>query len=237
MKRPALTRTRLLALVGLAAAGMAAALIAVSLTGSGDEGEPPAVVAGSAEVSALLDGIPQRGIVLGRADAPVTLVEYADLQCPYCATWASEAFPAIVREYVRPGKVRLVFRGLAFIGPDSEEALRAALSAGEQGRLWHVVELLYVNQGTENSGWVSDGLLRAVGAAVPGFDVERMLDGRDSPACTAQMRAAERAAEAAGIQGTPSFEVGRTGGPLRRLEIATLDAGSVRPALDRLLAS
>ncbi len=140
-----------------------------------------------------------------------------------------------MREYVRPGKVQLVFRGLAFIGPDSEAALRTALSAGEQNRLWHVVDLLYANQGEENTGWVNDDLLRGVGGAVPRLDVERMLDERDSPAADQALASAQRAAHAAGITGTPSFEVGRAGGPLQRLEISSLDPSAFRSALDSLL--
>ena len=108
------------------------------------------------------DGIRQDGIELGAANAPVTLVEYADLQCPYCAAWSAQAFSELVRDYVRPGKVKLSFRGLAFLGPDSERALRFALAAGLQDRLWHVVDLLYRYQGRENGGWVTDQLLRSI---------------------------------------------------------------------------
>src|SRR5512141_2096373 len=107
-------------------------------------------VAGAGEITALLDGIPQQGTVLGKPDAPVTLVEYADFQCPYCAQWALGTLPALVRDYVRAGKLRIEFRGLAFLGPDSETALRAALAAGREDGLWNVVELLYANQGAEN---------------------------------------------------------------------------------------
>ena len=71
---------------------------------------------------------PRTGTAIGSPDAPVTLVEFADLQCPFCAQWATDAFPDLVEEYVRPGRLRIEFRGLAFIGPDSEKALRAALS-------------------------------------------------------------------------------------------------------------
>ena len=92
---------------------------------------PAAELAGEA---GLLRGIPQQGTALGSPDAPVTLVEYADLQCPYCAQWARDAFPELVRDYVRTGRVRIVFRGLAFLGPDSDAALRAALAAGQQRR-------------------------------------------------------------------------------------------------------
>jgi protein-disulfide isomerase len=97
--------------------------------------------------------------VLGSPDAPVTVVEYADLQCPFCAEWARRAFGEIVRDYVAPGRVRIEFRGLVFLGPDSEVALRTALAAGRQDRLWDVVHLLYANQGAENAGWVTQDLL------------------------------------------------------------------------------
>lgn len=193
------------------------------------------VVASAVETEALLRGIPQRGAVLGSPEAPVTLIEYADLQCPYCAQWAQDAFPALVDEYVRPGRVRIVFRGLAFIGPESEQALRASLTAGRQGRLWNVVHLLYRNQGAENGGWVTDSSLRSFGDAVRGLDPGRMLAERETPSVEQAMAAAERAAARAGIRGTPSFEVGLTGGKLARLDAGALDASAFRPRLDALL--
>jgi protein-disulfide isomerase len=238
---PRRPRTLYLA-VGAAAAAVAGALIFASILTSGDDSAPAAgdsaaiTVAGAAESRALLAGIPQQGIALGRRDAPVTLVEFADLQCPFCAEWSRDALPTLVRDYVRPGKVRIVFRGLSFIGPDSEEALRFALAAGEQRKLWNVVDLLYENQGGENQGWVTDELLTAVGRAVPGLDVERALAERSSAAVDAELAAAETAAAESGIGGTPSFAAGPTGGPLRVLELDSLDAETLRPALDELLA-
>ena len=107
-------------------------------------------------------------------------MEFADPQCPYCADWAKTSLPTIVRRYVRTGKVRIVFDGMAFVGADSDTALRTALAAGRQGRFWNVIELLFENQGTENTGWVTDSLLRSIGAAVPGLDAQRMLDERTS---------------------------------------------------------
>ena len=172
--------------------------------------------------------------VLGRPDAPVTLVEYGDLQCPYCSAWTHEALPVLVDEYVRSGKLRIEFRGMAFIGPQSETGLRAALAAGEQDKLWHVVDLLYHNQGHENSGWLNDGTLRLVGSSVPGLDVDRMLDRRE--AMSAALEESEASAAAAGITGTPSFQVGLTGGRLTRVPISSLDAGALRPAIEALLS-
>lgn len=227
---------RAFALAGVVATVIAAVLVGVSvMSGSEKESSPaPTTVLDSTETTQLLRGIPQEGNALGRADAPVTLVNYSDLQCPFCAEWSRRAFPDLVREYVRTGKLRVEFRGLAFLGPESDTGLRAALAAGEQGKLWHVIDLLFRNQGPENSGWLTDDTLRQVGASVNGLDVQQMLDRR--PAMTPKMQEAQAAATASGINGTPSFEIGPTGGQLQRVQITSLDADGLRPAIDSLLA-
>src|SRR4051812_48259497 len=167
-----LAPSRLLALAALCAALASGALVGASRLAAGADARVATAVepVDGVGVAGLLRGIPQSGNVLGRPDAPVTLVEYADPQCPYCGIWARETFPTLVREYVRTGKVRIVWRGLAFVGADSRTALATAVAAGQQDRLFDVVALLYRNQGVENTGWVSDALLRRVGAAVPGLD-------------------------------------------------------------------
>ena len=96
--------------------------------------------------------------MLGNPNAPVTMQEFADLQCPGCDQYMTTAFPDIVRQYVRTGKVKVEWKGIAFIGPDSEKGLRFVNAAGQQDKLWNVAELIYRNQGTENSGWVTNEL-------------------------------------------------------------------------------
>jgi protein-disulfide isomerase len=211
---------------------LAAGLIAASLVGAraGESAPPPT----GAKI-ALLSGIPQQGAVLGRPDAPVTLVEFADLQCPYCAAWADGAFAQMVRDYVRPGKARIVFSGLAFVGPDSETGLRFALAAGRQGKLWQSVHLLYASQGAENSGWMTGDLLRDVGASIPGLEVERALREASSPEIDSELARARAAATQLGVRGTPSFAAGRTGSSLEPVAVSSLDADALRPALDSLL--
>jgi protein-disulfide isomerase len=215
-------------------------LIAASVLGSRSESEAaadtPAVTALSGEPE-LLRGIPQNGTALGSPDAPVTLVEYADLQCPYCAQWARNAFPELVRDYVRTGRVRMVFRGLAFLGPDSDKALRTALAAAEQRRLWDVLHRLFANQGPENTGWVTEDLLTRIGTAVPGLDGKRMLDRRWSPRVERQLAAASASAERDGVSGTPAFLVGPTGGNLHPVAVTSLDAAPFRAHLDGLLTT
>jgi protein-disulfide isomerase len=225
--------------IGLA---VGAALIAASFLSSrsGAASEPPGkptqTLSGVAEVTRVLDGIPQDGTALGRADAPVTLVEYADLQCPYCAQWALGALPTLVEDYVRAGRLRIEFRGLAFIGPDSETALRTALAAGRQDRLWEVLELLYANQGAENAGWVTEDLLARLTASAPGLDPEQVVADRESSGVNAQMAEAQAQAQASKVRGTPAFEIGRTGGTLRPLEVTSLEPAQFGAAIESVLA-
>ena len=236
-----MTRPRLLAgatgIAALVAAGLIAALAFTAGGGSKATTTAGATPRGASRVAALLHGIPQHGTTLGYASAPVTLVEFADPQCPFCADWAAESLPAIVRDYVRPGKVRLLFNGMSFVGPDSETALRTALAAGRQNRFWNVLDLLYANQGTENTGWVTDSLLRSVGSAVRGLDVQRMLDDRDSAAVQQGLAEAASLAQQAGVNSTPTFAVGRTGGTLQILRLSSLEPSALTPALDAALGS
>jgi protein-disulfide isomerase len=232
-----LTRNRVIAAVGVAAA-IAVALIGASIltTRGGDGGGgDPASIAGAADVEAMFQGVPQEATLVGEPDAPVTLVEYADLQCPFCAQWATTTLPVLVADYVQSGDLKIEFRGLSFIGPDSEEALRAALAAGDQGKLWNVVDLIYRNQGTENSDWVTDDFLRSVGAAVPGLDVDAMMDGTGSDEVTAAMTKSQSSAAANQINSTPSFLLGETGGRLTRLEVESLAPDEFKAAIDELL--
>jgi hypothetical protein len=67
--------------------------------------------------------------------------------------------------------VKVAARQIAFIGPDSERGRAAAIAAAEQDRLFDDTQLLYLNQGPENSGWLSDQLVDAAAASIPGLDV------------------------------------------------------------------
>jgi protein-disulfide isomerase len=179
--------------------------------------------------TASLAGLAQHGNSLGNPKAPA-LVEFADLQCPFCAEWSRDVFPAVVRDYIRNGKVRLVFHGLAFIGPDSQKALQAVFAAGNQNKLFDVLEALYANQGGENKGWVTDGLLKQVGKTVPGLDVSRWLKDANGSGVQAQIAAAAQAATDAGVQSTPTFVFKG-----QQLQLTALDPTAFHQALDPLL--
>lgn len=211
-----------------------AALAAALALPAGASPSRTALPPGAQAVAAMLRGIPQRGTELGRSAAPVTLVVFADLQCPYCARWERTVLPSVVRTYVRTGRVKVVFAGMSFVGPDSLDALRTALAAGLQNRFWNVMALLYRSQGTENSGWVTDALARRIGNAVDRLNVSRMLAERTSSAVERQLAAAQNLAAAARIRSTPSLAAGRTGSSLRVLG-ESLSVPAVSAELDALL--
>jgi protein-disulfide isomerase len=222
-------RTLLLVMGGVvvAAAALAVALVLVSRGG----GDSASATSSTPARSSLFAALPQDGDTLGRPSAPA-LYEFADLQCPYCGEYARVVLPSVVREYVRTGKVRLVFRGLAFIGPDSQKALQAVESAGLQDRLWDVMDALYVAQGAENSGWVTDDLLRQIGESIPGLDVDRWLNDMDSGQVSRLIADAAQHAADLGVNSTPTFFLGD-----QRLDVRELTPGGFRAALDPLLAS
>ena len=239
-RRSAERRRRLVQLGGaVALAAVVVVVAAVVLSGGGGSegrassgGAPSA--AQSREVGALFAGIPQRGTVLGDRRAPATLTEFADLQCPFCAEYARDVLPTVVRDYVRPGRLRLDLQLIGFIGPDSVRAARMAAAAGMQNRMWPFAELFYRDQGQENSGYVTDGFLRGIGSAVPGLDVQRALRQRSSPAAPAPCRARARR-RPRGVESTPTFFVTRGGGQPRALELQTLTPGEFTAKLDAAL--
>lgn len=214
--RPSLGGNRLL-LLALAAAGViAAVLIGVSLLGGKEETSTPASTPGElpaikAAGLAAFKGIPQNGLVLGNPSAKATLVEYGDLQCPACATFAQASLPTLVQTWVRSGKVKLEFRGMDFLGDDSTRALRFVHAAAAQDKGWSAVELLYANQGTENQGWVTDDLLRAT-ARVLGLDAEQMVAAASGTAYDDEIARGDRQAKADNVSATPSFIVEAPGG-------------------------
>jgi protein-disulfide isomerase len=181
-----------------------------------------------------LTGIPQDGRVLGSPTATVTLVEWADLQCPACRTYTEEFFPAVVDGYVRPGKVKTEFRGFPFIGEDSVTAHRFLLAAAEQDRLWDLQEAMYRNQGGENEGWVTDELVRDLAADIEGLDVDQLFADAEREDIVAEAGGAEAVAEAAGISGTPTLQIVIGDDEPYTIQVATIE--QMQAALDDALA-
>lgn len=219
-----MTRERRLWLAGAVAVAAVIVAIAIVLSqGAAEDDESPAPRSGApAQTEDPLEGIPQDGVSLGDPDAPATLIEFADLQCPFCAEFATGELPGVVDQYVRSGDLRLELRLLAFIGPDSERARQVANAAALQNRLWDYTDLFFGNQGAENSGYATDAFLQRLARQTPGLDVDQLAEDYAGPRAEALSRQAERLARQLGVDGTPSFYLVRGGGEPEQIEIETL---------------
>ncbi len=193
----------------LGATGIAAVLVAVAVAVSASGGSAkPVASSGAAKVVA---GIQEKDGVLGDPNAPITLTEYLDPQCPICAEASKETMPTVIEKYVRSGKVKLQARTLSFIGPDSVRAAKVAAGARQQGKEWAFLETFYASQGTENSGYVTDDFLTGVAKAA-GVDAKQALKYADSDAAQEPLDQADAEAAALKVDSTPSFTVTRGNG-------------------------
>jgi protein-disulfide isomerase len=236
---------KVLLIVGGAIVAVAIGIVLVVTLGGGgssSNADVPAVgslqgaLPGAAEVQRMFKGIPQSTNTLGPRSAPVTMVEYVDLQCPYCAAFETSALPKLLSKYVRPGQLRVEQRLLAFIGPDSQRGRSAGLAAGLQNKQFNFTELLYVNQGTENTGWLDENMVVATASSIPGLRVPEMLDAQSSSAVKDEESTLDAEAEAAGIHATPTILVGKTGGKLSPVALSSpADEASVAAAIDGVL--
>lgn len=97
--------------------------------------------------SELVDlSIPADAISLGKLNAKVTMIEFADYTCPYCLKWHSSIFNKLKEEYIDTGKVRFIYWDFAFLSEKSVRAAEAASCAADQGRYWEYHQELFDNQ-------------------------------------------------------------------------------------------
>ncbi|MGD0174143.1 MAG: thioredoxin domain-containing protein [Anaerolineales bacterium] len=147
-------------------------------------------------------GFPARE--MGNSNAKVVVEEFADFQCPYCAMFNSVAESRLRSNYVQTGKVRFIFRNYIVVGAESNLAANAALCAGDQDAFWEYHDLLYKNQGAENSGAFSSPRLES-------FAAQLNLDGVKFDQCLGNQAHADiingdiQLGHRYGIDSTPSF--------------------------------
>ena len=192
---PPKSRRVFVALTVAAAVLATGLLVALSQLGGGNGGNAEEIYA----------GIPQSGTTIGEADAPVTISVYEDFQCPFCGRFSRETLPKIVQEYVRTGKVKVESKTMAFLGEDSLTAARPALAAGEQDLYWQYHSLLFENQGSENSGYVTEKFVDGLARQVSGLDLGAWQDARAGGSFGSEMEKVQEEAQASGISSTPTL--------------------------------
>jgi len=187
-----------------------AALIIVSQSGGTSGGDTS--IEGVAAVQQQLKGIPQHDTVLGAPKAKATIVEFGDLQCPVCQAFSTQITPNLISDVVRNGTANYEFRQYTIIGPQSTDAARAAYAAGEQGRYWNFVELFYLNQGEENSGYVTGDFLTAIARSAGVPNVTKWNADRRSSKWNSVLSQTQAEASQLAFGGTPSILVEGPGG-------------------------
>jgi len=180
--------------IAFAAVAVVGTLIVLQARGGGAQTIPPRVAVGD-------------GRVLGDENAPVTVVEYADFQCPICKHAETSVVSQIERDYVTSGQVKIEFRMFPFLGQDSFNAAQAAEAARDQGKFWEYHDALYNAQGVENSGAFSYdklvALAQKIGLDVPAF--EAALSGNVH---LADVQKEADTARSSGVSSTPTFFIG-----------------------------
>ena len=179
----------------------------------------------------------QQAPTLGHGSARVTIVEFSDYQCPFCHRHWSQVLPELVKDYVKTGKVRYVFRDfpIASLHPQAHRLHEAAHCAGDQGRYWEMHDRLFEDpQRSDAKDLVARA--RALGLDEPRF--ERCLAGGVH---AAKVRQAIADGEKARVRGTPTFFLAITepdGAPIRpqRLVVGAQPYAAFKQAIDSLLA-
>lgn len=208
----------------------------VLASGSGSSSATGAILPGAADVQTLLRGIPQHGNVLGKPTAPVTMVEYVDLQCPFCQEFETQAMPTLISRYVRTGKLKVEVRPVAIRGGDSFRGQSATVAAGMQNKLFNFMQLLYDNQGVENTGWLDDSMVKSAASSIPGLDVALFLKQVNSSTVDEQVKTIDAQATADGLDRTPTILVGKTGTKPRAVTLTSAsDPSAVATAIDAAL--
>ncbi len=141
--------------------------------------------------------------MLGDPAAPVTVVEFADFQCPYCERYFTNNESSLIAEYVNTGKVKFIWKDYAFLGPESKRASEAARCADAQGKFWPYHDYLYNHQGAENSGSFSDVNLKKFAKAV-GLNQTTFTSCLDSGTYASAVTESTQYGSSIGVTGTPA---------------------------------
>jgi len=145
--------------------------------------------------------------VLGAADAPVTVVEFTDYQCPFCKRFIQSTFPLLKRDFIDTGKVRWVVRDLPLgFHPNANKAAQAAHCAGDQGKFSEMRDILFRNNANLGIEQLP-GYAREIGLDSDAFDACLSSDRHQ-----AQIEQDAQAANRIRISGTPSFIIGKSAG-------------------------
>lgn len=169
--------------------------------------------------------------ILGSPSAKLWVIEVSDFQCPYCKQWHDDAYPMLIKDYVKTGKVRLAYVNFPLsMHQNAHAAATAAMCAGAQGKFWPMHDALFASQGKweteQNPSTTFDSLAKSLGV-----DVASYHSCLSSPAIAALIAGDQNRAQRGGVGSTPSFWVGS------KMIEGAVPASEMRAAVDQALAA
>ena len=171
---------------------------------SGGSGGPSG--AAVVDLKALADDDP----VLGKDNAPVTIIEFSDYQCPFCRRFYVDTLPQLKKEYIDTGKVKLIFRDFPLsFHPGAQPAAEAAECADDQGKYWEMHDKIFEEQSKQGQGTVQFTAddLKTWAKSVAGLDYQRWESCFAAGTHRAEIRKDTADGTQAGVSGTPAFFV------------------------------
>ena len=144
--------------------------------------------------------------ILGNSDAPITVLEWGDYQCTYCYKFHQNTLDTINDEFIKTGKVKLVFKDFPLNGPDSLLAAEASYCAEDQGKYWEFHDEVYKNWAGERTGWITRESLDRFAMTV-NLDLEKFNTCLDEKKYQDKVNSIHNFGKELGIDATPSFLV------------------------------
>lgn len=183
-----------------AVAVLGVAVLGYMVFGRGAPSIPANVVVTEADTTGF------RGYMLGAADAPIEVTEYADFQCPGCAAFATVQFPDVQERLIATGKVRFRYRDLPLdnIHPEARLAAHSAACADDQGKFWETMKGIYNRQGEWSMRTNAYDILGETAAAA-GVEMGAWRECMESAKHAGRIQASYLEAGAVGVGSTPTF--------------------------------
>ena len=144
--------------------------------------------------------------IMGEPHAPITILEWGDYQCTFCYKFHDNTLNTIHEEFIKTGKVKLVFKDFPLNGPDSFLAAEATYCANDQGKYWRYHDELYKNWGGERTGWITRESLDRFAGSI-NLDLDEFNNCLDGKKYQDKVIALHEFGKGIGIDATPSFLV------------------------------
>ncbi|MGI8508561.1 MAG: DsbA family protein [Gemmatimonadaceae bacterium] len=169
--------------------------------------------------------------ILGSPSAKLWVIKVNDFQCPYCKQWHDAAYPMLIKDYVKTGKIRLAYVNFPLsMHQNAHAAATAAMCAGAQSKFWPMHDTLFASQGKweteKNPSTTFDSLAKSIGV-----DVASYHSCLSSPAIASLIAGDQDRAQRGGVSSTPSFWVGS------KMIEGAVPAAEMRAAIDQALAA